>query len=41
MIFLFFLHLAVLAGAIHLSVTLPGKGDAEAGAAPELLRLAG
>ena len=33
-------HLAVFARAVDLSVTLPGEGDAQAGAAPELLRLA-
>ena len=33
-------HLAVFARAVDLSVTLPSKGDTQAGAAPELLRLA-
>jgi hypothetical protein len=34
-------HLALLARTVHLSVTLPGEGDAQSGAAPELLGLAG
>ena len=34
-------HLAFLPRAVDLPITLPGKGNAEAGAATELLRLAG